>query len=40
MERQKRMLNHNLENSKGCSVNRVSERQFQGVIKSQKNEEK
>ena len=34
------MLNYNLENSKGFSVNKFSGRQFQGVIKSQKNEEK
>ena len=39
-KRQKKMLNHNLENSKGCSVNTVSDRQFRGVIKYQKNEEK
>ena len=38
--RTKKMLNNNLENSKGCSVNRVSDRQFRGVIKYQKNEEK
>ena len=36
----KKMLNHNLENYKGCSVNTVRDRQFRGVIKSQKNEEK
>ena len=34
------MLNHKSENFKGCSVNTVSDRQFRGVIKSQKNEEK
>ena len=37
---EKKMVNHNLENSKGFSVNTVSDRQFRGVIKSQKNEEK
>ena len=39
-KRLKKMLNHNSEKFKGVCVNTGSVRQFRGVIKSQKNEEK